>query len=212
LIFFILILIYSQSNGSFDCMRCCLVLLRMVLCILAFRPSVFELSFLSLCFFLCPFWWVLSFEWGRCCWPQGIFFLFLFSTVISFEWSRCLGPRGARFPFWWVLSFSWSRCLWPRGKFIFCGALLLVKSIFLTSRHEFISYSALLVVKSIFWTSRHELLSLIVGALIWWSRQICFLQCSLLGGVDVLDLEAQIYFLRCSLLKRNRCFWSLRPG
>ena len=57
--------------------------------------------------------------------------------MLSFEWSRCLGPQGTRFPFWWVLSFKWSHCCGPRGIFIFYSALLLVKSMFWTSRHEF---------------------------------------------------------------------------
>ena len=65
-----------------------------------------------------------------------------------------------------------------RGKFIFYGALLLVKSLFWTSRHAFsLLMGALILVKSLLWISRH----------------IYFLQCSPFGEVVVVDLEARVF-------------------
>ena len=148
----------------------------------------------------------------------------LFFTVLSFEWSRCFGPRGTRFPFWWVLSFRWSRCFWPRGRFIFYGVLYFLRCSplgevdvldleALVSPFDGCSHLSEVVVVDLeaylfftvlsFWWNRcfgprgTSFVSLMVGALI--------------KVKSVLWTSRQIYFLRCSPLKRIVVFESWGP-
>ena len=115
---------------------------------------------------------------------------------------------------WWALSFDEVDLLDPEAcKFIFYSALLVVESIFWTPRHEFNFCSAL----PFWWAPSfgevdlldpeacefifYSAVSLLVGALMRWSRccgprgSLAW-QCSLSSGVDLLDPEAQIYFLQ----------------
>ena len=93
----------------------------------------------------------------------------LFFAVLSYGEVDLFGPRGTSFvsPCCGCSHLCEVGVVDLRGKFVFCSALLLVKSIFLTSRHK-INFAVLFfLVKPVFWASRHELFSsLDVGVLI----------------------------------------------
>ena len=123
-----------------------------------------------------------------CWWPWG---RFIFYSALLW-WSRSFGPRGTSFcfPYCGCSHLCEVGVVDLRGKFVFYSALLLVKSIFLTSRHEFNFCSALL-----FWWS--------------WSfgpqgTNCCFPWCGCPHFVkSVLWTSGQIYFLRCTLLEKS---------
>jgi len=110
------------------------------------------------------------------------------------KWGRCWWPRGI-FIFYSALLLVKSILLTPRHEFISCSALLVVESIFWTPRHEFVLFPLLWVpsfgevdfVDPEVWIyflqcspcgevdlldpeARVCLVSLVVVALIWWSR------------------------------------------
>ena len=91
----------------------------------AFRPSVFELSFCFGFLFVSPL--VGAFlKWSRWWWPRGIF---IFYSALFLVKSILLTSRHEFcFPYW-VSSFWWSRSCWPRGTNLFLTVLFFCSGI-----------------------------------------------------------------------------------
>ena len=164
---------------------------------MAFCPSVFELS--SWFWFASLFMGALvgEVDFGdleanlflQCSSCGKVDFVDLETRFVCFPFDGC--PR------WW------GRFRWPWGKFIFCSALLVVKSISLTLRHVFVS----------FWWPSYGVVDFVDFEVVIYflhctsfggvdrfdpEARICFLQCTYFNGVDHFDPEARVYFLQCA--------------